>query len=112
MNVAHIVVHVEAEEVTQSLDVLKRVNAILNVLIMTTAKDWIVDEDAVYSIVRIGSYDCFFKGLSVQLSKFKGDPRLSTTAFGHLGVLFGAGVGVGEEGDQLYLKIIFLYMLL
>mgnify|MGYP007002795151 CR=1 FL=1 len=104
-DVADVVVHVETVEVTEPLHVLEWVDAILDVLIMATAKDRVVDEDAVDRVVAVCLDDRLLQSFAVQLSKFEGDPRLSAAAFRHLGVLLRRDVLVGEEGDQLYHEV-------
>ncbi|KAH9393194.1 hypothetical protein TYRP_022057 [Tyrophagus putrescentiae] len=110
VNVPYVVVHVETEEVTETFHIFKRVDAVLNVLVVAAAKDRVVDEDAVDGVVIVSGDDRLFQRLSIELSKFEGDARLGATAFSHLGVLLGAGVGVGEEGDELHLEVVLLYV--
>ena len=107
---ANIVVHVEAEEVTEALNVLEGVDAVLNILVVAAAKDRVVNEDAVDGVVVVRRYDRLLQRLSIELSKFEGDARLGATAFSDLGVLLGAGVGVGEEGDELHLQVVLLHV--
>ena len=110
VNVPYVVVHVEAEEMTETFHIFKRVDAVLNVLVVATAEDRVVDEDAVDRVVVICRYDRLLQRLSIELSKFEGDARLGAAAFGDLGVLLGAGVGVGEEGDELHLQVVLLHV--
>ncbi len=110
VNVPNVVVHVEAEEVTQAFHIFKRVDAVLNVLVVAAAEDRVVDEDAVNGVVVVRRYDRLLQRLSVQFSKFEGDARLGATSLGHFGVLLGAGVGVGEEGDELHLEVVLLHV--
>ena len=66
-----IVVQFKDIAMAETLDVFHDVCDLLQVLVLTIAKYWIVHNDAIYAIIFIGCYDIRFEVFPIDLSKFK-----------------------------------------
>ena len=64
-------VQLENIAMAETLNVFPEVCDLLQVLVLTIAKNWIVHNDAIYAIIFVCCQDVGFKVLPIDLSKFK-----------------------------------------
>lgn len=135
IHITDIVVYVVHKLVAKTFYILKLANTVLQIRILRThthtisaiqrnmmdkrhaivyllsAKNRIIDHDAVNILVVVGFGDLFFQVLLVDFTQFKRDTGFGTCLGSPFSVLFGCRIFVGKESNEFGANLAFLDIL-
>lgn len=101
-------IHVETIEMTEALHIFQWVHTVLNVLVVTTAKHWIVDQNTMNCFVIISFDNRILQCFTIDFSQLENDSRFGAALFSNTGILFRGWIRVRQEAHQLYTAVAFL----
>lgn len=102
---ADVVVHVVNVLVVETLNILAHIDDVLKVLVLAISKDRVVDHDTMDILILIGLHDLDLQLVSGALPQLKLDAGLLASLGCPLGILYGGGVVVCKEPNELWVDL-------
>ena len=70
---ANVLVHVEDVAVTEALHILADIRDLLQILVLPVVENWIIDNDAVDSVILVGGYEVLLELFTIYFPKLESE---------------------------------------